>query len=152
MRRCRSRSSQSCSTGRLCRSIDLSIRRDDHWACWQEVAMTVSSDPAATGQGNQTSMFDAFGMLSRATSQSFARATWRTLLVAGISSVILGILALAWTGPTLVVAGIFFGIYLLISGTFQLAGAFAPHVPTQLRVLGVISGALSVLLGLISFR
>jgi uncharacterized membrane protein HdeD (DUF308 family) len=82
----------------------------------------------------------------------FARATWQTLLVAGVSAIIVGVLALAWTGPTLVVVGIFFGLYLLLSGAFQLAGAFAHHVPAQLRVLGLVSGSLSVLLGLLCFR
>jgi uncharacterized membrane protein HdeD (DUF308 family) len=45
-----------------------------------------------------------------------------------------------------------FGLYLLLSGVFQLAGAFADHIPGHLRVLGLVSGALSVLLGLICFR
>src|SRR5690348_8026320 len=31
-----------------------------------------------------------------------------------------------------------------MSGFFQLAGAFAAHVPVQLRVLGLVSGALGV--------
>jgi len=106
--------------------------------------MTVSSDPAVNGREDRPSPEGMFGML--------ARATWQTLLLAGVSTAVLGILALAWTGATLVVAGTVFGIYLLLSGIFQLTGAFAPHVPAQLRVLGLTSGALSVLLGLICFR
>jgi len=81
-----------------------------------------------------------------------AGTAWQTLLVAGTAAVVLGVLALVWTGPTLVVAGTVFGIYLLLSGVFQLAGAFAAHVPGQLRVLGLVSGTLSVLLGLLCFR
>src|SRR5215475_11415349 len=106
--------------------------------------MTVDSNPAVAGQGNEPSIAGAFGAL--------AKATWQTLLVAGASAIVLGILALAWTGATLVVAGTVFGIYLLLSGAFQLTGAFAPHVPGQLRVLGVVSGSLSFLLGLLCFR
>jgi uncharacterized membrane protein HdeD (DUF308 family) len=81
-----------------------------------------------------------------------AGAAWQVLLAAGVVAVVLGAVALAWPGATLVVVGAVFGSYLLVSGIFQLAGAFAAHVPGQLRVLGLFSGALSVLLGLLCFR
>ncbi len=81
-----------------------------------------------------------------------ANAAWQVLLAAGVVAIVLGVLALAWPGATLVVVGAVFGSYLLVSGIFQLAGAFAAHVPGQLRVLGLVSGALSVLLGLLCFR
>ena len=45
-----------------------------------------------------------------------------------------------------------FGIYLLVTGVFQLAAAFGTHVPGHLRALHFITGALSVVLGLICFR
>lgn len=45
-----------------------------------------------------------------------------------------------------------FGIYLLVTGVFQLAAAFGTHVPGHLRALNFITGALCVLLGLICFR
>jgi uncharacterized membrane protein HdeD (DUF308 family) len=83
---------------------------------------------------------------------SLASAAWQVLLVTGIAAIVLGVVALAWTGATLAVVGAVFGIYLLASGILQLAGAFASHVPAQLRVLGLVSGALSVLLGLVCFR
>jgi len=81
-----------------------------------------------------------------------ARAAWQTLLATGVAAVALGVLVLAWPGATLLVVGVLFGVYLLTYGVFQLAGAFADHVPGQLRVLGFVSGALSVLLGLVCFR
>ncbi|MHA6763770.1 DUF308 domain-containing protein [Streptacidiphilus sp. PAMC 29251] len=40
----------------------------------------------------------------------------------------------------------------MISGVFQLAGAFGSHVPGTMRAVGFVSGALSLLLGLICFR
>jgi uncharacterized membrane protein HdeD (DUF308 family) len=80
------------------------------------------------------------------------KTAWQMLLAAGVAAIVLGVIALAWTGPTLVVIGALFGAYLLVSGVFQLAGAFAAHVPAHLRVLGLVSGALGVALGLICFR
>ncbi|MBF6332870.1 HdeD family acid-resistance protein [Nocardia transvalensis] len=81
-----------------------------------------------------------------------ARGAWQSLLVIGILSVIVGILVLAWPGPTLAVAGILFGIYLLVSGILQLVAAFGPHVGTGLRVLSLISGVLSFILAFFCFR
>ncbi|MFF0494074.1 HdeD family acid-resistance protein [Nocardia sp. NPDC003482] len=81
-----------------------------------------------------------------------ARSAWQSLLVIGILSVIVGILVLAWPGPTLVVAGILFGIYLLVSGILQLVAAFGPHVSTGWRVLTLISGVLSFILAFFCFR
>ncbi|GAA1123450.1 MULTISPECIES: HdeD family acid-resistance protein [Streptomyces violaceusniger group] len=78
--------------------------------------------------------------------------TWQVLVTAGLVAIALGIMVLAWPGPSLVVIGVLFGAYLLISGIFQLAGAFGSHVPRQLRVLSFVTGALSVLLGLLCFR
>jgi uncharacterized membrane protein HdeD (DUF308 family) len=80
------------------------------------------------------------------------KTAWQMLLAAGVAAILLGVIALAWTGPTLAVIGALFGAYLLVSGVFQLAGAFAAHVPAHLRVLGLVSGALGVALGLICFR
>jgi uncharacterized membrane protein HdeD (DUF308 family) len=83
---------------------------------------------------------------------SVANAAWQVLVATGAAAILLGIVTLAWTGATLVVVGALFGIYLLASGILQLAAAFAAHVPGQLRVLGLVSGGLSVVLGLLCFR
>ncbi|MEW2300335.1 HdeD family acid-resistance protein [Streptomyces sp. NPDC006655] len=83
---------------------------------------------------------------------ALAQAAWQTILVTGIASLILGILVLVWPGASLLVAGVLFGIYLLVSGVFQLVAAFGTHKTTSLRVLAFISGALSILLGLFCFR
>jgi uncharacterized membrane protein HdeD (DUF308 family) len=81
-----------------------------------------------------------------------ATAAWQVLLAAGAVAIVLGVVALAWPGPTLVVLGALLGAYLLVSGVFQLFGAFGSHVPGQLRALLLVTGALSVLLGLLCFR
>lgn len=81
-----------------------------------------------------------------------AKAAWQFQVTAGVAAVVVGVLVLVWPGETLLVAGVLFGIYLLVSGAFQLAGAFGRHVPGSMRALGFISGTLSIMLGLISFR
>ncbi|MEU6550786.1 HdeD family acid-resistance protein [Streptomyces sp. NPDC046915] len=83
---------------------------------------------------------------------ALSRAAWQVVLVTGVASLILGILVLVWPGPSLLAAGVLFGLYLLISGVFQLGAAFGTHKATSLRVLAFISGALSILLGLFCFR
>ncbi|ALO12370.1 Integral membrane protein [Streptomyces venezuelae] len=81
-----------------------------------------------------------------------AGAAWQALLVAGLVSVILGIMVLVWPDASLRVAGVLFGLYLLFSGVMQLVTAFGTHATTALRVMAFISGALSILLGLFCFR
>lgn len=74
------------------------------------------------------------------------------LLLLGVLTAAFGVLILAWPGKTLLVAGVLFGVYLLISGVLQLASAFGTHLSTALRVLAFISGAISIILGLFCFR
>ncbi|WPB88966.1 HdeD family acid-resistance protein [Streptomyces malaysiensis] len=81
-----------------------------------------------------------------------SNAAWQVLVTAGLVAIALGIMVLAWPAASLTVVGALFGAYLLISGIFQLAGAFGTHIPRHLRVLSFITGALSVLLGLLCFR
>ncbi|MER6030442.1 HdeD family acid-resistance protein [Streptomyces sp. NPDC001851] len=83
---------------------------------------------------------------------ALSRAAWQVVLVTGIASLLLGILVLIWPGASLLAAGVLFGVYLVISGVFQLVAAFGTHKTTSLRVLAFISGALSILLGLFCFR
>lgn len=80
------------------------------------------------------------------------RAAWQVVLMTGVASLVLGILILVWPGPSLLVAGVLFGLYLLISGILQLAAAFGTHRAASLRVLAFISGSLAILLGLFCFR
>lgn len=84
--------------------------------------------------------------------QALARSAWQSILVTGLLSVVLGILVLVWPGPTLVVAGVLFGIYLLVSGVFQLIAAFGLHVSAWMRVLSFITAILSFILGFFCFR
>ncbi|WP_251094052.1 HdeD family acid-resistance protein [Streptomyces sp. Caat 7-52] len=83
---------------------------------------------------------------------ALSRATWQIVLITGVGSLVLGILVLVWPDESLLVVGVLFGLYLLYSGVLQLVSAFGTHQATSLRVLAFISGALSILLGLICFR
>ena len=81
-----------------------------------------------------------------------ANASWQMAVTAGIAAIVLGVLVLAWPGETLVVAAALFSAFLLIYGIYQLAGAFGHHVPGPLRALTFLSGAVSILLGLVCLR
>jgi uncharacterized membrane protein HdeD (DUF308 family) len=77
---------------------------------------------------------------------------WKSALLSGILATILGIVVLAWPGKTIVVAAIFFGAYLLITGIVQVIFAFSLHVSAGGRVLLFISGAAALILAVLCFR
>ncbi|GAA1165425.1 HdeD family acid-resistance protein [Streptomyces hebeiensis] len=111
--------------------------------------MTYPSDSSGIGPPRGTEPQDApltedLGAL--------ANMGWQILLTTGLATIALGVVVFAWPQETLRVVGVLFGIYLLATGVFQLAAAFGTHVLRHLRVLHFLTGALSVLLGLICFR
>jgi len=77
---------------------------------------------------------------------------WKSVLLTGILSLILGILVLAWPGISILVAAIFFGAYLLVTGISQVFHAFTMHVSAGGRVLLFISGAAALILAVLCFR
>lgn len=77
---------------------------------------------------------------------------WKSVLLTGVLSVILGVMMLAWPGPTLVVAAIFFGVYLLVTGISQIFHAFTLHISGGGRALLFISGAASLVLAVLAIR
>jgi uncharacterized membrane protein HdeD (DUF308 family) len=91
--------------------------------------------------------FDERSMLA-----ALGKAAWQLLFVAGLMAAAVGLIALFWPRGTLIVVGVLFGIYLLVSGVVQIATAFSDHTPTAMRVLSVIVGTISILLGLFCFR
>ncbi|MGK8488747.1 HdeD family acid-resistance protein [Nocardia asiatica] len=84
--------------------------------------------------------------------QSLARRAWQTILVTGILAVILGVLILAWPDITLLVAGVIFGVYLVVTGFLQLMAAFGAPASTGMRVLSFVIGLLSIVIGVFCFR
>ena len=77
---------------------------------------------------------------------------WKWILVAGLLTIVLGVIVLAWPGPTILVASTLFGVYLLLSGLAELFMAFTLPRSAATRVMLFISGALSLVLAIMSFR
>ena len=77
---------------------------------------------------------------------------WKWTLAAGLLSIVLGAIVLAWPGPTILVASTLFGVYLLLTGFIGLFMAFTLPSSAGMRILLFISGALSVVLAILSFR
>jgi uncharacterized membrane protein HdeD (DUF308 family) len=77
---------------------------------------------------------------------------WKWMLVAGLLTIVLGAIVLAWPGPTILVASTLFGVYLLLSGLAELFMAFTLPRSAATRVMLFISGALSLVLAILSFR
>ena len=78
---------------------------------------------------------------------------WWWPAIFGVISIIAGVLALAWPGPTLVVLAIVFGVELIVWGIYRLIGAIAfGDAGGGARVLWAILGILSLLLGFYAIR
>jgi uncharacterized membrane protein HdeD (DUF308 family) len=77
---------------------------------------------------------------------------WKGTLVAGVLTIALGAMVLAWPGPTILIASTLFGIYLLISGFAELFLAFTLPRSAATRVMVFLTGALSLVLAILSFR
>ena len=67
-------------------------------------------------------------------------------------TIILGAIVLAWPGPSILVASTLFAVYLLVAGFAQLFMAFILPRSAGTRVMLFISGALSLVLAILSFR
>jgi uncharacterized membrane protein HdeD (DUF308 family) len=77
---------------------------------------------------------------------------WKAVLAWGVLTLILGVVILVWPGISIEVAAVLFGAYLIVSGLAQVIFAFALDVPGGERVLLFISGAVSLVLGVLAFR
>ena len=81
-----------------------------------------------------------------------AEQQWKGTLVAGALAAILGGVLLAWPGPSILVASVLFGVYLLVSGFTEVYLAFTLPQSAAARVMWFIAGALSVVMAILSFR
>jgi uncharacterized membrane protein HdeD (DUF308 family) len=72
--------------------------------------------------------------------------------MSGLLAVVLGVMVLAWPAITLLVAAIFFGAYLLVTGIAQVVFGFSLHVSAGSRVLLFVSGAAALILAVLCFR
>jgi uncharacterized membrane protein HdeD (DUF308 family) len=77
---------------------------------------------------------------------------WKSTLISGVLSLIVGVVVLAWPGISVLAAAVAFGVYLLITGAAQVVFAFSLHVSAGSRILLFISGAASLILAVLAFR
>ena len=77
---------------------------------------------------------------------------WSSVMVSGLLAVILGVVILVWPGPSILVAAVLFGVYLLVSGITQVFTAFGLPGSAGASILLFISGAASVILAVLAFR
>src|SRR6187431_2205602 len=77
---------------------------------------------------------------------------WKSALLAGLLAVVLGVLILVWPGKSIIVAAVFLGIYLVVSGVAQVIFAFSLPISAGSWILLFVSGAASLVLAVPSFR
>jgi uncharacterized membrane protein HdeD (DUF308 family) len=77
---------------------------------------------------------------------------WWVLLFAGVLSLAVGVVALVWPGKTVIVVAIVFAIWLIVSGIFSLVRGFAHGLTGGMRALFIITGILSLVLGIFAIR
>ena len=80
------------------------------------------------------------------------RELWVPQLLMGIVALVVGVLVLAWPGVSILAASVLLGVYLVASGIAQAILAFGLEVSGGYRVLLFITGALSLILGVLAFR
>jgi uncharacterized membrane protein HdeD (DUF308 family) len=84
--------------------------------------------------------------------RQLARSAWQLLLLIGVAAVALGVIVLAWPGKTQFVAGVLFGIYLVVTGVGYVFAAFGTHAGAAMRLLTFLTGIVSLVLGFFCFR
>jgi uncharacterized membrane protein HdeD (DUF308 family) len=77
---------------------------------------------------------------------------WGLVVVMGIASILLGLLAVFFPGATIVTVAIYFAAWLFVSGIFSVVGSFTRDGDTVTRVLNAIIGVLSVIVGFALLR
>ena len=78
---------------------------------------------------------------------------WGWVLFFGVITLVLGILALAWPGHTLIAIAVVFGVQLVVMGVFRFVASFAfPDLSSGTRVLYALLGVLSLIIGLYALR
>lgn len=80
-----------------------------------------------------------------------SRQYWISLLVRGIVAIIFGILALVWTGPTLLALAYLFGAFALIDGIVAVVVAIQERAVAPRWWVLLIEGIAGILLGIFTF-
>jgi uncharacterized membrane protein HdeD (DUF308 family) len=74
------------------------------------------------------------------------------VIAEGALGAVLGVLVLAWPGPTATVLAVLFGIHLLVAGVLQFLAAFSEAGQPGSRGLSCVLGTTSFLVGLLCLR
>lgn len=77
---------------------------------------------------------------------------WWLVLALGLVSIAVGVVVFLHPFEAVRVAAVIFGIWLLVSGLFQLVQAFGPGLDTVTRVLAAVAGVIGIILGIICFE
>lgn len=77
-------------------------------------------------------------------------ASWLWRLLGGLVLIALGVLVIAYPGVTVEVVVVLFGILMLISGLFQAIFGLSVRSASKIRLLFILVGAISILLGLLA--
>ncbi|HET7016085.1 MAG TPA: HdeD family acid-resistance protein [Streptosporangiaceae bacterium] len=82
-----------------------------------------------------------------------AAAAWPAFMAAGIGSLILGVILLAWPKETLTVVAVLIGAALIVAGLLRLVDGFTAHeLSGGRRVASVVIGLIAIVLGLYCMR
>ena len=98
-----------------------------------------------------TSSVDAAADQAHGMMQDLA-AHWGLAVVLGVISIILGVLAIAYPGATVVTVAIFFAAWLFVTGVYEVIVSFTRDGDTAMRVFHAIIGVLSVIVGFALLR
>jgi len=79
-------------------------------------------------------------------------AYWGLVVVLGIVSIVLGVLAIGYPGATVVTVAIFFAAWLFVTGIYEVIVSFTRDGDTAMRVFHAIIGVLSVIVGFALLR
>jgi uncharacterized membrane protein HdeD (DUF308 family) len=82
-----------------------------------------------------------------------AAAAWPAFMAAGVGSVILGVILLAWPAETLTVVAVLIGAALIVAGLLRLVDGFTAHDESAgRRVASIVIGLIAIVLGLFCLR
>lgn len=85
--------------------------------------------------------------------QKYLGRSWGLVLAFALATIALGVIIMVWPKETVVVLAVLMGLYLIISGIFQLVASFTSDgAGTGFRVFAAIAGTVSILLGVFAFR
>ncbi|MFI9504113.1 HdeD family acid-resistance protein [Nocardia sp. NPDC052566] len=77
------------------------------------------------------------------------RGVRQTVLLAGICSVVLGVVIAVWPDKTIAIAQLLIGLSLVLSGALQMVLGLTARIAPALRVMAFFSGMVSVTLGVL---